>query len=93
MTHGMVGLLLPNTFDNDRYVFFLGTKNVAKNMKKISCGSKKTEGISWFVELSDKCKSSKYLVVSDTIVHVFRQKYKSSSVLLHEELCSVSNKA
>ena len=40
---------------------FLGTKNVAKSMKKISCGSKKTEGKSWFVELLDKCKSSTYL--------------------------------
>ena len=36
-------------------VLYLRTKNVAKSMKKISCGSKKAEG--WFVELSDKCKS------------------------------------
>ena len=38
-------------------VLYLGTKNVAKSMKKISCGSKKAEGKSWFVELSDKRKS------------------------------------
>ena len=38
-------------------VRYLGTKNVAKSMKKISCGTKKAEGKSWFVELSDKCKS------------------------------------
>ena len=30
---------------------------MAKNMKKISCVTKKAEGKSWFVELSDKCKS------------------------------------
>ena len=34
------------------------TKNVAKSIKKISCGTKKTEGKSWFVELSDKCKTN-----------------------------------
>ena len=41
----------------DSYQYaLLGTKNVAKSMRKISCGTKKTEGKSWFVELSDKCK-------------------------------------
>ena len=38
-------------------VLYLGTKNVAKCTKMISCGSKKAEEKSWFVELSDKCKS------------------------------------
>ena len=38
-------------------VLYLGMKNVAKSMKKISCGIKKAEGKSWFVELLDKCKS------------------------------------
>ena len=39
-------------------VLYLGTKNVAKSMRKISCGTKKSEGKSWFVELSDKCEWS-----------------------------------
>ena len=39
-------------------VLYLGTKNVAKSMRKISCGAKKSEGKSWFVELSDKCEWS-----------------------------------
>ena len=33
-----------------------GTKNVAKQMRKIACGTQKTEGKSSFPELSDKCK-------------------------------------
>ena len=36
-------------------MLYLGTKNVAKSMRKISCGAKKTEEKSWFVELSNKC--------------------------------------
>ena len=39
-------------------VLYLGTKNVVKSMRKISCGAKKTEGRSWFVKLSDKCEWS-----------------------------------
>ena len=31
-------------------VLYLGTKNVAKSMRKISCGAKKSEGKSWFVQ-------------------------------------------
>ena len=34
-------------------VLYLSTKNVAKIMRKISCGAKKTERKSWFMELSD----------------------------------------
>lgn len=35
-----------------------GTKNVAKNMEKVSCGTQKTQGKTWFPELSDKCKQN-----------------------------------
>ena len=66
MTRGMVGVTdfpLPLMVNS---VLYLGTKNVAKSMRKISCGTKKTEGKSWFVELSDKCKSL-------TCVHVSLQ--------------------
>ena len=40
-----------------RYLFCtynIGTKNVAKKMKGISCGPQKNEGKTWFLELSDK---------------------------------------
>ena len=35
---------------------YLGTKNVAKSLKKIAVGTKKTEGKTWFSQLSDKSK-------------------------------------
>ena len=34
----------------------LGTKNVAKGMRKITVGPKKSEGKTWFSQLSDKSK-------------------------------------
>ena len=46
-----------------------------------------------YVELSDKCKSPTWKSQTQLKYSVFRQKYQSSSVLLHEELCPVSNKA
>ena len=33
---------------------YAGTKNVAKQMKKVSTGTKKNVGKTWFAELSDK---------------------------------------
>ncbi|XP_064398007.1 uncharacterized protein LOC135344697 [Halichondria panicea] len=36
-----------------------GTKNVAKKMTKLAVGTKKTQGKTWFPELSDKRKSTK----------------------------------
>ena len=35
-------------------VDLLGTKNVAKQMNKVSCGTQKAAGKTWFPELSDK---------------------------------------
>ncbi len=35
---------------------YLGTKNVAKGMKKLAIGTKKAQGKTWFPELSDKRK-------------------------------------
>lgn len=34
----------------------LGTKNVAKGMRKITVGPKRSEGKTWFSQLSDKSK-------------------------------------
>ena len=36
----------------------LGTKNVAKAMRKITVGPKKSEGKTWFSQLSDKSKDN-----------------------------------
>ena len=32
----------------------IGTKGVAKEMKKICSGTRRDEGVKWFTELSDK---------------------------------------
>ena len=40
----------------------VGTKNVTKGMAKIAQGAKKTEGIKWFYELSDKRKFHKFII-------------------------------
>ena len=37
---------------------YVGTKNVGKEMKKVSQGLKRNRGKTWFPELSDKRKSS-----------------------------------
>ena len=37
-------------------LYVLGTKNVAKELKKIAQGANKWEGIHWWRELSDKRK-------------------------------------
>ena len=37
---------------------YIGTKNVGKEMKKVSQGLKRNRGKTWFPELSDKRKSS-----------------------------------
>ena len=33
---------------------YVGTKGVARDMKKITSGTRREEGITWFTELSDK---------------------------------------
>ena len=67
-------------------VLVLGSKNIAESMKM--CGSKKTERKSWFMELPEIY----FMQVSNLHVHT-HIKYKSLSLLLHEELSQVSNKA
>ena len=47
-------------------LFHLGTKNVAKQMLKISQGRVRDRGVTWFPELVDK---SKYIFVSCTHLH------------------------
>ena len=59
MTHGMVSstsLVL--------FLYFIGTKNVARAMTSIATGAKKRAGISWFPELSDKSEGQYNTIVS-----------------------------
>ena len=45
----------------------IGTKNVAKQMKKIAQGARKWEGNKWFDELSDKCMFILFCVYSYSV--------------------------
>ena len=49
------------------FTYNVGTKNVAKLMKGISCGTKKTEGKTWFLELSDKRNFSHAMFVASEL--------------------------
>ena len=40
------------------YMYMSGTKNVAKELKKIAQGANKWEGVNWFRQLSDKRKKT-----------------------------------
>lgn len=51
--HGNYGCLYDNIMCKHLHNY-AGTKNVAKQMKKVSTGTKKNLGKSWFHELSDK---------------------------------------
>ena len=62
-------------------MFFLGTKNVAKSMKEIACG--KTEGKSWFVELSDKFNVSLQLTCESQTQLLYMYLGKSTKVYLY----------
>lgn len=42
----------------------IGTKGVARGMKKICCGTRRDEGTIWFTELSDKGIRPVYMYVS-----------------------------
>ena len=62
-----------------------GTKNVAKGLKKIVAGAMKNAGKTWFPELSGKSKSTSYNYCHRYVCK-YREKHKSSFILLHEEL-------
>ena len=57
MTHGMVRHSNTLYYSNsDALDLSLGTKNVAKKMAKIAQGAARSEGVTWFRQLSDKRK-------------------------------------
>ena len=41
----------------------VGTKGVAREMKKICSGTRREEGITWFTELSDKGKQINKIIL------------------------------
>ena len=51
----MVGCFI--SWHTNVYYTLLGTKNVAKELKKICLGANKWEGIHWWRELADKRKA------------------------------------
>ena len=69
-----------------------GTKNVAKEIKKIATGTAKTEGQKWFGELSDKRMFILYYTIYMYVLYVYnyRKKYQGPPVLLYEELFYVT---
>ena len=66
VTNFVTGMGLHNSYDTwhgnnysgafVRSQFCLGTKNVAKELKKVTEGRLKDRGITWFPELTDKRK-------------------------------------
>ena len=64
----------------------LGTKNVAKEMAKISQGRVRDRGVTWFPEFIDKSKPVYMDCLQFTLMLLVREKCQNSPVLGHEEL-------
>lgn len=65
-----------------------GTKNVAKQMLKISQGRVRDRGVTWFPELVDKSIiiDSVYVIpVVNCHEHLFRKEHQDPSLLVNEE--------
>ena len=78
---------------------FIGTKNVAKELRKITEGRIRDRDISWFPELYDKSKMPLYCTVQYLRHHthlctfmctLFRTKYQDTFILEYEELWDLS---
>ena len=56
--YSSLGLAIQQFGKSSIHYFFMyaGGKNIKKLMKQITTGTKKTEGVTWFSELSDKGK-------------------------------------
>ncbi len=64
----------------------VGTKNVNKELLKISQGTKKDKSIKWFPELSDKRKSYVTFMQVSMCCASNREKHQNSLVLGYEKL-------
>ena len=51
-------------------VAVVGTKGVARDMKKICSGTRRDQGIKWFTELSDKGKTLHRMIVLYEMINV-----------------------
>ena len=77
---------------------FIGTKNVAKELRKITEGRVRDRDISWFPELYDKSKMPLYCTVylrhhthlCTFMCTLFRTKYQDTFILEYEELWELS---
>ena len=58
MTHGMVSIIIVSDFMHVFIFFVIGTKNVNKELMKVSQGLKRDKNIKWFPELFDKRKGN-----------------------------------
>ena len=97
MSKFVVGEGLTNSYDtwhgedilytwlND-FWFCLGTKNVGKQMLKISSGLVRNKGVSWFPEFVDKSKCIIHIVLFYGETHSFRKKHQNPPLLGHEKL-------
>lgn len=56
---------------SDILLYYPGTKNVAKEMKKVSEGLVRNRGVTWFPELADKCSCVCVTLVYDTTVYQY----------------------
>ena len=57
------------------YIHRIGTKNVAKELAKITKGRVRDRDKTWFTELADKRKSLEYTVQFPNVVYFLRKKH------------------
>ncbi len=84
MIHGMVSMdiiIILYTFRN----CFLGTKNVAKCLQKVTQGRVRDKGVTWFPELVDKRTFSNSMC-NGVLSVLFREEYKGASLLSYEAM-------
>ncbi len=69
-------------------LWYLGTKNVARELKKVTEGRVRYRNVTWFPELTDKRKWIDVEVRIMSLINVcsFRAQYQDTLVLGHEEL-------
>ena len=64
----------------------IGTKNVAKELAKLTKGRVRDKGVTWFPELVDKREWNSFFFILYIIGDFYRQEYKGPFILGYEEL-------
>ena len=67
------------------FILGLGTKNVAKELKKITTGLVKNRDVTWFPQLIDKRKLMFLDLITITCI-LIRTQYQDPPILGYEEL-------